>query len=667
MYADVPASFALRASTTNQDASSAAEDPNWNRCASRTRRPAYPRRGSHFRRDVVASVVEMMQPNVPYREGGPIHTGLPFPRANMTAYIVATALVAAAGLAMPLVLLGTKPARIFETLKEGGGAMWLLLLLMISTPPVVAVLAGLGIRGRKIPIAAIVGVAHVPALVAFAGTTLSHRTMARVLDGPGIDPSQKMRIAFEGTQEALASLQFGAAICAFSLGTAAVGCAGIAASVDRTRMNDRNVPDGNGGPGLGWIAALALPLLGFVGSLGLVVATRALGEAPIPILLSSVSLLVVAALAALTARSAGAFREFHDTAESKRMLGAVLAAAVMSALALWLLDRAAILSIQRLVFGACSGESVDAGQKARILMEGKLVSRAFSLLSGIHVVCALGAFVPALIAGSGKGKQPFGPAGTSALAVVVLAALGFVVVGSRAKGYIASTAAANLEPSYPVTLPTVQNGDTVGLARGYGIVVDKFGKGSASPSSPYDDYLETHTFAADKDAFAAAVFALDTRSGSSPHMPAPYGETRVELLVVPETPVDLPREIDPEIRAMIAPESLAVSMQVDFEADRPEDHDRRMPSVTFVDEQSVHVRTRSSSRGTKVRFGPDFGARLRTALGSPGGGGVGTAYLTLLPTTRVGALVTVISSLGVYRGAEVHVRVARNQAPATSD
>lgn len=599
----------------------------------------------------------MMQPNVPYREGGPTHTGLPFPRANMTAYIVATAIVASSGLVMPLMLLGTKPARIFETLKEGGGSMWLLLLLMISMPAVVTVLAGLGIRGRKIPIAAIVGAALVPALVAFAGTTLSQRSMASAIEGAGIDPSQKMRIAFEGTQEALASLQFGAAICAFALGAAAVGCAGIAASVDRVRMNVSG--------GVGWIAALVLPVLGLVASLAVVVVTRSLRAAPIPFFFSLVSLVIVAAIAALTARSAGAFRDFHDTAESKRMLGAVLAAAVMSALALWLLDRAAILAIQRLVLGACSGESVDASQKARILMEGKLESRGFLFLSGIHVLCALGAFVPALVAGSGKGKHPFGVDGASALALVVLGTLGFFGVEARAKGYISSVAAAMHEPSYPVTLPSVKNGDTVGPAGGDAIVVDKYGKKGAGRATLNNEYMDTHIFAADKDALAATVFAFTVGSANPSYISD--GETRVDLVVVPETHAALPREIDPEIRAMIAPESSAVSIKVALEeTDRPEDRDRRMPTVTFVDEQTVLVRTRGD-RDTEVRFGPDFGPRLRAALGSPDGVGVETAYLTLLPTTKVGALVTVASSLGVHRAAEVHVRFARDTGPATRD
>jgi hypothetical protein len=583
----------------------------------------------------------------------------------MTAYIVATALVAAAGLVMPLMLLGTKPPRIFLTLKEGGGVMWLLFLLMIATPPAVAVLAGVGIRGRKIPVAAIVGVALVPALMAFAGTTLSRWSMARVLDGPEIDPNQKMRIAFEGTQESLASLQFGAAICAFSLGAAAVGCAGIAASVDRTRMNDRHAP--SAGPGLGWIAALAIPLLGLVASLGVVVEMHSLGEAPVTVLLSVVSLLVVAALAALTARSAGAFREFHDSVESKRMLGAVLAAAVMSALALWLLDRGAILAIERLVFGACSGESVDEGQTARILMEGKHASRGFSFLSGIHVVCALGAFVPALIAGSGKGKHPFGPAGTSALALVAFGTLGFVGVEARAKGYIVSLAAVTHPPSYPVTLPSVKSGDTTSPARGYAIVVDKFGKRSGSPTAPGDAYFETHTFAADQDALAATVFDLDRSSPATHSLFGHSVETRIDLLVAPETRAELSQEVDPEIRAMIAPESMVVSMQVDVETtDSPEDHDRRVPSVTFVDQQTVRVKTQAS-RGIDVRFGPDFGQRLRSAFDSPNGVGVETAYLTVSPTTRVGALVKVVSSLCFYRAADVHVRVARNPSPATAD
>jgi hypothetical protein len=609
----------------------------------------------------------MMQPNVPYREGGPTPTGLPFPRANMTAYIVATVIVAAAGLVMPLMLLGTKPARIFQTFKEGGWAMWLLFLLMISTPAVVAVLAGLAVRGRKVPIPAIVGAALFPALVAFAGTTLSQRSMARALELAAIvqiTPSQLLRIAFEGTPEALASLQFGAAICAFTLGAAAVGCAGIAASVDRPRTNMGKAPAA-GAPGLGWIAALALPLLGLVASLAVVVVTRSLRAAPIPFFFSVVSLLIVATMAALTARSAGAFRDFHDTAESKRMLGAVLAAAVMSALALWLLDRAAILAIQRVVFGACSGESVDASQKARILMEGKLESQAFVFLSGIHVVCALGAFVPALIAGSGKGKHPFGAAGTSALALVALGILGFVCVEARAKGYIASLAAAIHEPSYPVTLPSVKNRDTVRPARGDAVVVDKYGKEGAGRATLDNDPIDTHTFAADKDALAATVFAFTVGSAKPSYISV--WETRVDLLVTPETHAELPPEIDPEIRAMIAPESSGVSIKVDLEnTDRPEERIYRVPSVIFVDEQTVLVPTRGD-RDTEVRFGPDFGPRLRAALGRPDGVGVETAYLTLLPTTKVGALVTVASSLGVHRPAEVHVRFARNTGPATRD
>lgn len=597
----------------------------------------------------------MTQPNVPYREGGKAHTGLPFPRANMTAYIVATAAVAAVGLVMPLTLLGTKPQRIFQTFKEGGGSMWLLLLLMVSVPAVVTTLAGFAIRGWKVPIAGIVGAALFPSLVAFAGTLLSQRSMAHALDGPGIDPSQKMRIAFEGTQEALASLQFGAAICAFALGAAAVGCAGVAASVDRVRMNVL--------PGLGWVFALAAPLLGLLASLVVIVVTRSLRVAPIPFLFSSVSLVIVAAMAALTARSAGAFRDFHDVAESKRMLGAVLAAALMSALALWLLDRAAILATQRLVLGACSGESVDGSQRARILMEGKLESRVFLMLSGIHVASALGAFVPAWVSGSGKGKHPFGPAGMSALALVAIATLGFLGVEASAKGTIARLAAAMHEPSYPVTLPTVKNVDALGPASGDVVVVDQYGKRVGDSRAAVDESVPPHTFAADREALAATVFAFAAGSGATENEGQPFAQ-RIALLVVPESQTELPHDLDPEVRAMIAPESFAVSMYVDTATTlrwtggvRPQDR----PEIAFVDEQTVSVPGRNG-QDTLVRFGPGFGPELRSALGHRYGVDVG--YLTLLPTTKVGALVTVASAMSLDRTAQLHVRVAQNTGPA---
>ncbi len=583
----------------------------------------------------------MTQPNVPYREGG-AHGGLPFPRANMTAYVVVTALVAACGLLFPLLLLGRSASGIWTNFREGGTSMYVLLLLMPVVSIVVGVLSGLGIRGRRIPPAAIVGAALVPSLVAFLGTLSSQSQTAAVLSGESVDPSVRMRIAFEGTQEALASLQLGGAICAFALGAAAVGCAGIAASVDRARV---------GAPGSSaWLISLATPIVGFVASLVVMVVTRSLSASPFAFGLSLVSLLIVAVLAPLTARAAPAFRDWHDAAEQNRMLGAVIAAAVAASLALWLLDRTAMIAINRVVLGACSGESVDPSQRARILMEGRVESRAFVMLSVLHVATVLLAFAPAVVRGMSRGRSPLGAGSVITLGLCMLAALGFFGVHAHGMGVLTTTAK-NLPPlTFPVALPTIPDVSPFRHPHQQVTVVDKTGAIVGRAPRNDEQSLEWnpwHSFAADKDAPAAAVFALVPAATGT----MAKGQARsVDLVVAADNgTVDRLEGVDPDIRALMAPEATAVEVEVLLAPSLG-----RRPSVTFIDDTTVLV-----DGVETLRFGIAFSKELRRAIGPD----ESEVHVNIRDTTTVGALVTVISAVTSYKAPVVHVMLATSDLP----
>ncbi len=582
----------------------------------------------------------MAQPNIPYREGG-AHGGLPFPRKSMTAYTVATALAAASGLVCPLFLLARSPANIFSNMKDGGPSMWLLLMLVPAIPLLVAILSGLAIRGRRIPPIAIVGFAAFPALVAFAGTTMSLGRMNAALSGVSIDPSQAMRIAFEGTQEALGPLQFGGALCAFALGAAAIGCAGIAASVDRARVGAK--------VGSTWLVSLVAPVVGLFASVIVMFVTRSLSASLYAFGLSLVSMGIVAVIAPLTALASPAFRDWHDVAEQKRMLSAVICAAVAASLALWLLDRTAMLGIERLVLGACSGESVDPSQRGRILMEGRFESRAFGMLSALHVPSVLLAFAPALIRGMSKGRSPFGASGVIALVLGAAVGLGFYGVESHATGMIGKIAAATPERTFPVALPTVHDVDGLRTPTGPLTVVDKNGKLVGARASDWRGELSQ--YAADKGAPVTAVFVLAASAGGGHSSDAP-----MDLVVRPDTPELVSvAAIDPDLAALIRPEPWMLSAKVNLTTPAS-----RRPSITFTSDDTVIAR---SERGepTTVTFGHHFKLQLQTALGYP----TGDIYVNVLETTTVGAFVTVLDAMRLpYGTSEVYAGPVRSGVPA---
>jgi hypothetical protein len=578
----------------------------------------------------------MAQPNIPYREAG-AHTGLPFPRKGMTAYIVATAITAACGILFPLGLIGRNPSSIVHTLKEGGPSMWLLLMLVPIIPILVAILSGLAIRGRRVPPFAIVGFALFPALVAFAGTMRSLSQTGAALAGESVDPGMKMRIAFEGTQEALAPLQFAGAICAFALGAAAVGCAGIAASVDRARVG---AP-----PASTWLFSVSVPVVGLFSSVVVMFVTRSLGTSLYAFGLSLVSLVIVAIVAPLTALASPAFRDWHDPAEQKRMLSAIVCAAACAALALWLLDRTAMLGINRVVLGACSGESVDPSQRARILMEGRFESRAFVILSALHVPSVLLAFAPAVMRGMNKGRSPLGISGALALVLTTIVGLGFYGVEARATGGIVKIAASTPALQFPVDLPVTKNAAALRAVRGPFTVVDPTGtvRGTAlySPDAELAPY-EWRTFAADKRLPVARLFALVPRPKDG------RSDLRADLLVLDDGPPEIDLStVDPDVRAMMTPGPTGISLTLDWSQGAGS-----RPSVTFVSDDTIIVRAWSSTELT-LTFGPDFASQLHKALRVLYG--PVTLFVTIKDTTTVDALLTVVTSTGSLRPPEVHV------------
>jgi MFS family permease len=564
----------------------------------------------------------------------------------MTAYIVVTALVSACTMAFPLALIGKGPSGVFTTIKEGGWTMWPMLLAMPVVAILVGVISGLAIRGRAIPAAAIVGVALSPVLVGALGTSLSQRQMDNVLAGESIDPWQRMRIAFEGTQEALASLQFGGAIAAFALGAACVGSASIVASIDRVRV---------GRPaGIAWLFSALVPVVGALISIVLMAVTHSLGAAPGTFAISLASLALVAVFAALAARAAPALRDYHDPGEQKRMLGAILAACVAGALALWLLDRTAMLGIERMVLGACSGESVDPSQRARILMQGRFESRAFGFIAWLHVVTVVLAFAPAIVTGMSKGRIPFGPGGMAAFALGVLGFLLHVGVNARAEGFLATMAAAARPVAYPVTLPSAPNPGMLGTPHAPVVVVDKSGTQLTTLPRKSDDDLDGNpwqTFAADRDARALAVFALMVQ----PRGTRAKGEPRsVDLLVMPEQdPGGQLDQVDPDIRAMVRPQN--VSVPLEFANTRS---GGQRPSITFVDDTTVLV-----DGVTTLRFGPTFSGELQREIGGSRYGQF-DLYVNIRESTTVGALVTVVSAATDRGTPDVHVMLAGPDNPA---
>jgi hypothetical protein len=285
---------------------------------------------------------------------------------------------------------------------------------------------------------------------------------------------------------------------------------------------------------------------------------------------------------------------------------------------------------------------VDLGQRARILMEGNDEARAFGVLSGLHVACAVGAFVPALVLGSTRGERrrhPLGVGGVVTLSLLALGAVGFLGVYAQSLGTVAKEAATLHAPSYPVSLPVVKNLGATHPMSGHAVVFTKQDNVLERLEKDVSLYPGRYTFAADRDARVVALIALlEARDVQG---------SRLELVVTEEHPAPPPRDIDPDVLAMLGPEPLVVSVSIGGSS-------ARVPSITFQSgNQSLGVQ-RVHGELVGVELGPNLQKDLYEALGEAPD--VVTIYVE--GKTTVGALSQVIDALASsQRGPDVRVGV----------
>jgi hypothetical protein len=534
----------------------------------------------------------MTQPAAdPYREGGGDAPGLPFPRKRLVGWTALIALLGVIAVVGPAALLNGGLPRIMRNIYEGGGSMWLLLLLEVACPILVVVLGARAIRGRTTPIAAAGGVALLPALVAFAGTLHQHAHVVDVLGSEPFDSALKLRIAFEGVSEEEASLQLGALVCAFALVAAGAAATGVLASIDRARVGARG--------GTTWLLSAGISFASTIAAFAYVVATKSIGSAATVFLFSIAASLGVAVLAAFATSSAAALRGWHDPVEARRVSSAIVVAALACALALFLFDRAIVVAERRLVFAAAAGESVDASQRGRILYEWLFTSRAYSVVSTIHVVGTLAAFVPALARATGKGTRPLSASAIAAAIATTIVAIAFVALPAQHVGLIRQTAKlAQEEGPLPVRVPAV---DDVDRLRGNSSEVVVLRKDEHVRLGAF----RNRTIAADR---ALAVRDLHDAVQMLGAPRSPNDDESFALLVESTSPGDwTPRVRDPELADMLGSNRHAVHGVFEIDPSIPQ----RAVRVRIDGPDSLFVANRDGQT-MAIDLDPGFDTRVRS-------------------------------------------------------
>lgn len=473
--------------------------------------------------------------------------GLPFPRKNLGAFTAMAIVVAAAVFFLPLLFCATPHG--WMMVMNGGAGMYVLLLLAFFAAGVLGLLGALTVRGKPAPAAVVAMLAALPVISGAILTWLAMRRVLGAVSGESVDPTTAARILAEGTSEVDSLLILGCGIGACAFGAGAVALLGAAGTVDRARSG---VPAGKG-----FVAPLVIGVIGMMVAFGLRVSLRAMFPS---MLLTIPSLAIVTVLAAIAAGNGPLVRGWHDRREAGAWAVGLLAAAVLAAVGVALVDHAAAFASESSGLGAIAGESVDDSQKARILAEALHDTRAARLcgwVDGLFAFVIVGsALLPALGRGpDGKVRSPFGPAFFAALGGVaaLVGAVTFTRTATfgdvaKALGKMDARSGASIVTADPDVPRVGERGTFVeGDLSGPSIIVHADGTSEQRTQDPGGvGFSENLVVLADRRAKYAAVAraihaALDAERATGTHA-APTRRRTVSFLVLAlptRRPVDL--------------------------------------------------------------------------------------------------------------------------------
>lgn len=356
-----------------------------------------------------------------YREGPPV-AGLPLPRKNIALFTGFAVVLAVMVFVLPLPLFVTR--RGMEMFREGGLGMFLLVAAALFTAAGVGLAGAFAVRGHRTGTTALVVLPVVPALLgALLGAFASSRVFA-ALAGEGVQAEYRVRILGAGLGEADALPAYGCFVSALACGAACIALLGGGASVDRRQ---HHAP-----AGAAWAAPLALGGLAFIVA---VVLRLALRTGYVTLLFAVPSLAMVTTLACLAALNAQLVRHWREPREADTWSASMLAAALLAAAGLVLLDRAACLQSEGHTLGALAGEFLDPSQRARILASLAEEHGAYRIIAVVDAVFAF--LVVATVGVAGLARATNGrlrlPRGAPLyVAAASVAALALALTGARA-------------------------------------------------------------------------------------------------------------------------------------------------------------------------------------------------------------------------------------------
>ena len=473
----------------------------------------------------------MVEEGAPYREPGR-STGLPFPRKGTRAFGAALGIAALATLCLPLALLGDGVG-VANAIRRGGVGTWPLILSVLVSAGVVLALGLLLSRGRKIPVAAVMGAALVPLAVAMVGEVVAHRQVAGALAGATIEPSARLRIAFEGMAEETNTPLYAALACGVLLLSAAVSAAGVAGTVDHARLSFRSGPL--------WLLSLALSLVSIGVPLAWVFSAKATSGGLPTFVLSLAAQLVVMLLAVIATRASVCLPGWHDADEARHIAGAIVCAALASSLCLVLIDRAVLAFVERQIWSAVSDGDVDASQRARLLHEWVVARHTFGRVTLAHGLGALCGFAPAIIRAHGRGTSAISKSAVVAFALFVASIGAFYAVTSQRAELLEQVGmSVRIDTVFAGALPVVHDGATLPLATRNPRVLHFRGMGSA-PAADGVDAVATQG----DTTLGALALELDLGANIGPPR-----EVTVQLVVRSELPLT-PHVVDPEIAVLV--------------------------------------------------------------------------------------------------------------------
>jgi hypothetical protein len=380
------------------------------------------------------------------------------------------------------------------------------------------------------------------ALVVIAAIGYAHLSfrVARAIAGNDVDRLAKIRISAEGASEALKAVLLGCAFGAVLLALGAFAAAAIAL---------RHVWRARWGAAIG--AAIAGVFLAFVmavvrakviAKMGMLVwSDRWLPAAIAPALMCAVIALLAGA--AVAGEGGGQVGHPDEPARDRELGGEALAivAAALGAVVLTLV--ASQLSSWEIIFGANSGESVDAEQRLRIFDEGANEARAL-VVGGVLMMfgpvvafaVAYGPRARVIAQGVRRGSAAAG----LALATMICAMLATTITTSTARSRIDAlgkidwpkdvrpVAVGTGRPIWDPGTPTFvrRDADCTAVVSALKLV----------PTNQLPTWLPKAqrsilaTFAVDKDTPAATVHCLAARAADA-RGPSDMGERFVELVV----------------------------------------------------------------------------------------------------------------------------------------